>query len=269
MAAEFNQSHHVVGQEGLFDMEEAVRERPVLRERAALSRMLVPEVWGVSEDRYSRVTRRMIEAADPDVLSEDLYNMRYAGETGVAYPGFDGKEVLVSLTPAEYTLVSRNVPALGRASLNRTLAARPDIAQSRGAAERSVVHTYEKKLMKMEEYLDGHLQSQRLMLKKFQKAQQHPGLSMFGPEVNLRMEIPTYRAAIDEAVVAMGAHRGLTHEQRGLVTKAIEWRILFMRQGNQHISNFGQLTNMLVAYNQSKQNVFRSRIHQLERALSK
>lgn len=268
MSSEHHPVESTVGQAALPGMPEMNIERPQLRERASLSRMLHPHVWGVEESMYASVTPRMIDAAAPDTLSEDLFNMAYAGETSVTYPGYDGKDVKVSLTPAEYTSLSRNVPALGRASLNRTLASRPDLPQSRGAAERSTLHTYEKKLMEMEEYLDGHLKSQHLMLKKFQKAQQHPGLSMFGPEVNLRMEIPTYRAAIDEAVVAMGAHRGLTHEQRGLVTKAIEWRILFMRQNNQHIVNFGQLTNMLVAYNQSKQNVFRSRIHQVEQALS-
>lgn len=268
MSPEFKQSQQAVGQEALFAVDELVRERPVMRERAALSRMLTSEAWGVSEDVYTGVTREWLQAVEPKVLRKDLIGCDRPGKSTVTYPDHETRsDIRVSLTPAEYTLLPRNIDALGKASLNRTLAARPDIRQSQGAAVRSVQHTFAHKYERIQAHMDNKLIPDQQLLEKFKQAGDNPGLSMFGQEVKLRIALTSYRQIMDDAITAIGSQRGGTYEQRQLATRACEWRILFERQGNKHIGYFKDLTDLLLEYNGVKQAVFKSRIMQLEKQL--
>lgn len=263
-----------LGQQELADFSDVSRQVH-LRERASLSSMLKPESWGVSVGSYATLANygeTAIEAADPQLLEQSLIDVppprRMHGYHGsaVSYPDYEkNREVFVSLTPTEYQLVPRDVKSLARATINKTLAVRPiHKPQTRPAAERSALHALTGKYNAIDTYVTETLEPDRKLLEKFQTAAQHPNLSLFGPEVSLRIALSTYERLLAEALEAVGSERQWSPEQFKIAKQASEWRILFMRGHNEHIGNFQKLTGMLYRYNGAKLAVFRSRMYQIK-----
>ncbi len=138
-----------IGEVQLPVMAEATKPVRDLSSRNAFARAATPEYWGLDINDYANIDSRMLELAAPENLRKSLIDVEGGSQFAVSYiPGDEHRPVFIALTPPEYTLVVRHVPALAMAAISRTLSSRrgrKNYSADVNAANRSGIHTLEGK----------------------------------------------------------------------------------------------------------------------------
>jgi hypothetical protein len=234
----------------------------VRRSRNALARTLTPSYWNIDPEKYNDITAEMRAAAHPGQLIKSLVDIAPDSPCAASYiPGGSHRSGYIALTPSEYSLIPRSPESFSRSVRNTTLKARPQGDTHVQAADRSVAHALESKRSNLESYVQETLLPWDHQLYKFKVAAKNPGLSVMGPEMNMRIQFETFRSSImGNMLEALRVQRSWNEEQYDFAARTIEARMLIDRDHNKHIAYFAGFVAMSQYYFGHKTALFKDRI---------
>lgn len=234
----------------------------------ALARTLKPEYFSVNPVEYGDITDEMRRLACPNLLWQSLAGTSLAEPKCISYsPTEDRSREFVALTANEDDLLVHNPQAFNAAVRGKTMQANQAGADGGAlAAERAVMHANQQKAERQEVYLERTLRPWHDLLGRFKNAADHPGWSVMGDEISMRINFETFRTIIlGNMLQVIGAQRGWTDEQADFATRTIEARMFIDRKRNQHIAYFAGLVAMMSVYLERKMAVYEGGIHQSAR----
>jgi hypothetical protein len=246
---------------GMADITQPVRD---LSSRNAFARAVTPEYWGLDSSQYVDIDSHMLDLAAPANLRESLIDVPKGSQFAVSYiPGQESRPVFIALTPTEYSLVVRHVPALAMAAISHTLASRrgrKNYTTDIKAATRSGVYALENRKKAMETYLRDTLERDTALLNRLAEAAKHPGYWRM-PESDMRIGLSwVLESVFGDMLTAIRYQRQWTPEQESLAKRTIEKRLFFERQRNQHIQNWRDMFSLDLEYIGNKEALFKDRI---------
>jgi len=245
-----------------------------LKSRNSFERAATPEYWGLDQANYADLDQQAVDLAAPSELEPSIIGVPRGSHFESSYSPANTRGTLsVALTPVEFGRVTRSVPALGRAVASRTLSGRParaDFVSDQQAATRSGTHALREKLRVMQTYSQT-LASDADRLASFTQAAKPGG--EYGrahmPEAEMRMEMTWIQQHIfGDMFLAMRSQRRWTPEQEDVMRRAVDWRLFFDRERNQHLTNWYDMLRLASTYVGHKRGLFAEKIFQARKYIS-
>ena len=226
---------------------------PGLEPRPTLAHILAPEAAGLNPADYTDITPEMLAAAEPELLMESLINVDRDGRSVVWYqPNPRGSYVNLAVNPEDYNHVARNIPALSRAVINKTLEGYPEDVRferdKQASAERSGLHAVEGKLPHIKSRLDV-LMHQRELLEVVHEMTEPESLNMRRSYVARSQFTELMDSVIGNMVNAIGNQRKYDSETMSLMRKSMEARLyLSPEKVSERQDYMRRLTEVAITY---------------------
>jgi hypothetical protein len=226
---------------------------PGLEPSPSLGHLLTPEAAGIDSVDYADITEEMLLNADPTLLRQSLIGVNRGGRSVVWYkPNPRGSYVNLAVNPEDYNHIARNIPALSRAVVNRTLERYPSEVQfdrdKQAAAERSGLHAVEVKLPFIKSRLN-ELVHQRELLDIVQEMTKPTSLNLGRGYVARSRFHELMGDVIANMVNAVGNHRKYDTEAMIRMRKSLEARLyLAPERVGQRQEYMGQLVDVANEY---------------------
>lgn len=258
-----------LGQDALLHVERE-RHTHLAEGQNVFSTAATPGYWSLEIEEYSDITGAMIEAAAARKLRPALIDVEPGDSRLIA--GYQPPNGLpwrrIPLYPFEYRVLARTTDP-GRygevvvaASLSGKRALQTDVDAQQTRIEADRLDAIGKKKLAISGYLKDGLEPTHGKLVRILEAAEHPGLRR-RKEIDARVAIGDVLFYIlPQVVQVIGRQRQWTAEQHVMARKAIEARLFFTREDNQHLQNWVDLLKLLRDYNQEKINLFRDREEQ-------
>jgi hypothetical protein len=167
---------------------------------------------------YAHVPQSWLDEAAPEKLRLSLIDVPFseADRSLVGYKsGIDRYNTWIAVTPREYKLLARHIPALARTALNTTLdapsrAVDPFEDVNQAAAERSGSHAVEAKLTAMQALLERSIEPRRKLINDFLEMASYPNLNR-GNRITVMNHFEQLRITVfGEMLLAVGNQRKWT-----------------------------------------------------------
>ena len=264
--------------------------------RVALVHVLAPEFHGLDPNDFADITDDLVGRASPAVLREalldtdntassPLHGRDNKGKSVVSYrSGEQGLHVVwLSVTPTEYGLFSRHVDMLGRTAFNSTLASRDaklraetdnPAAKARtdedvAAANRAAVRQVERKLPKMEAYLEEELESRIEVIQKFIEMTKHRNLSR-GTYATVQARFEHLRQYVfGDMLDAVGNQKRWTEEHARRADQILQKRLYISGTKPDRVRNFMEMLELAEEYYGHKRAFVLTRIWETREYLRK
>lgn len=249
-------------------------ELPGLERLPGLVHLLTPEAAGINPAEYEAITPEMVAQAEPSKLRESLiFGVKHRpSDEDRSVVWFDGANergqrvtTWLALNPEDYNGVARNVAALGRTALNKTLEKYPkneritDEVQAK--ARRSAIHTVTGKLAVLG--VREAVLSERLdVIKKFQEMAKPRNRNLNrGPAVpglfkNLMRDI------VDDMVIAVANEREYPEASVELMRRTIDKRLYIAGTKTDRANYFAGLLDLAGDYYGYIDALYKTRIYE-------
>jgi hypothetical protein len=239
----------------------------------SFARAATPEYWGLDPGDYADITPHMLELVETSNLHKSLIGVPKVSQFSVGYlPGLESRPVFIALTPTEYSLIARYVPGLATAAVSQTLKSRRIMKNNivdTNAAKRSGVHALEGRQAAMETYLKNSIQRDQVLLEKFAEAAKNPSRWRMR-ESEMRVQLGwVMESVFGDMFTTIRYQRQWSPGQEDLARRAVERRLFFERQRNQHLQYWRDMFSLNLEYSGNKQALFLDRIWQTKQLIAK
>ena len=195
----------------------------------ALVHVLTPGYQNIDPANYTDLTPAIVDLAAPNLLRQSLIGVGHDGRSSIGFfAGTDRNQTWIAVTPQEFRLLARHIPALARSAINTTLAARksnPLTDETQAAAERAGVNAVGNRRMAMAKHLRGVVEPRIDMIAKFTEMTHNPTLAR-GSRASVRARFEGLRTSVfGDMILALGNQRQWSESQADLAIRAITKRL--------------------------------------------